>query len=96
MSNPLLKRWRNCEWISNSKTYKLAREKDGGGPRFIDLYTEDTILFKCIRAKVEKPFFDNENCNYFVEELHECVTSVNDITGRWKWMFMGLIKKKNK
>ena len=58
------------------KTYKLVRRKDGGGPKFIDLYTENTILFKNIRAKVE-----NENCNYFVEVLHECVTSINDITG---------------
>ena len=65
-----------------SKTYKLDRQKDGGGPRFIDVYTDDTILFKDIRAKVEKLFFDNENCNYFVEELHGCVTSINDITGQ--------------
>ena len=63
-----------------SKTYKLVRQKDGGGPGFIDVYTEDTILFKHIRAKGERRFFDNENCNYFVEELHECVTSINDIT----------------
>ena len=28
-----------------SKTYKLVRQKDGGGPRFIDVYAEDTILF---------------------------------------------------
>ena len=60
-----------------SKTYKLVRQKDGGGPRFIDLYTEDTILFKNILAKVE-----NENCNYFVKVLNECVTSINDITGQ--------------
>ena len=65
-----------------SKTYKLVRQKDGGGPRFIDVYTEDTILFKDIRAKVERLFFDNENCDYFDEELHECVTSINDITGQ--------------
>ena len=55
-----------------SKTYKLVRQKEGGGPRFTDVYTEDTILFKNIRAKVVRHFFDNENCNYFVEELHEC------------------------
>ena len=65
-----------------SKTYKLVREKDGGDPRFIDLYTEDTILFKCIRVKVKKLSFDNENCNYFVEKLHECFTAINDITGQ--------------
>ena len=40
-----------------SKTYKLVWKKDGGGPRFIDVYAEDTILFKDIRAKVEKRFF---------------------------------------
>ena len=34
--------------------------EDGEGPRFIDLYTEDTILFKNICAKEE-----SENCNYF-------------------------------
>ena len=39
-----------------SKTYKLVPQKDGGRPRFIDLYTEDTILFNDIRAKVEKLF----------------------------------------
>ena len=65
-----------------SKTYKLVRQKDGGGPRFIDVYAEDTILFKDIRAKIEKLFFDNENYNYFVEELREYVTSINDITGQ--------------
>ena len=64
------------------KTYKLVWQKDGGIPRFIDVYTEDRILFKDIRAKVEKLFFDNENYNYFVEELRECVTSINDITGQ--------------
>ena len=42
-----------------SKTYKLVRQKDEGGPRFIDLYTEGTVLFKDICAKIE-----NENCNY--------------------------------
>ena len=63
--------------VTYIKTYKLVRQKDGGGSRFIDLYTEDTILFKNIRAKVE-----NENCNYFVGELHECVTLINDITGK--------------
>ena len=36
------------------KTYKFFRQKDGGGQRFIDAYTEDTILFKNIRAKVEE------------------------------------------
>ena len=61
-------------------TYKLVRQKDGGGPMFIDAYTKDTILFKDIRAKVERLPFDNENCNYFVEELHEYATSINDIT----------------
>ena len=39
-----------------SKTSKLVRQKDGGGPRFIDVYTEDTILFEDIRAKVERFF----------------------------------------
>ena len=56
-----------------SKTYKLNRRKDAGGPRFIDVYTADTILFKDIHAKVERCFFDNENCNSFVEELYECL-----------------------
>ena len=65
-----------------SKTYKLVRQKDGAGPKFLVVYTEDTILFKDIRANAEKRFFDNENCNYFVEELHECVTSTNDMTGQ--------------
>ena len=60
-----------------SKTYKLVRQKDGAYPRFVDLYTEDAILFKDIRIKVE-----NENCNYFVEVLHECVISINDVTGQ--------------
>ena len=64
-----------------SKTYKLVRQKDGGGPRFTDVYAEYTILFKDTRAKVEK-LFDNENCNYFFEELRECVISINDITGQ--------------
>ena len=39
-----------------SRTYKLVRQKDGGVPRFMDLYTENAILFKDIRAKVEKIF----------------------------------------
>ena len=39
-----------------SKTSKLVRQKDGGGPGFIDVYTEDTILFEDIRTKVEKLF----------------------------------------
>ena len=67
---------------SISKTYKLVWQKDGGGPRFIDVYAEETILFKVICAKIEKRFFDNKNYNYFVEELRECVTSINDITGQ--------------
>ena len=40
-----------------SKTYKLVWQKDGGGPRFTDIYDEDTILFKDIRAKVENKIF---------------------------------------
>ena len=36
-----------------SKTYKLVRQKEGRASRFIDFYTEDTILFKDIRSKVE-------------------------------------------
>ena len=31
-----------------------------------------------IHAKVEKIFFDNDSCNFFVED--ECVTSINEIT----------------
>ena len=31
-----------------------------------------------IHAKVEKNFFDNDSCNFFVED--ECVTSINEIT----------------
>ena len=50
------------------------------GLRFIDLYIKDTILFKDIRAKVEKLLVDNENCNYFVEALHKRATSINDTT----------------
>ena len=46
------------------KTYKLVWQKDGGDSRFTDLYNEDTILFKDIRAKVEKPFFDTEDFCY--------------------------------
>ena len=42
------------------KTYKFVRQKDGVVSRFIDLYTEDAILFKDIRAKVKK-LFDTEN-----------------------------------
>ena len=43
---------------------------------FIDVYTEDTILFKDIHGKEEKLFFDNENCNYFIKEFHEvCFTA---------------------
>ena len=36
-----------------SKTYKLVRQKEGRASRFIDFYTEDTILFKDIRSKAE-------------------------------------------
>ena len=39
-----------------SKTYKLVRQRDGGGPRFIDVYTEDTILLYDFRAKVQNFF----------------------------------------
>ena len=39
-------------------------------------------MFKDIRAKVERLFFDNANCNYFAKVLHESVTSINDITGQ--------------
>ena len=55
-----------------SKAYKFVQQKDRG----------DTIVFKDIHTKAEKPFFDSENCNYFVEELHEFITSINDITGK--------------
>ena len=59
-----------------SKTYKLVQQEDGEASRFIDFYTENTILFKDICTKVEKLFFSIENCNYFFEVLHECVTSI--------------------
>lgn len=39
-----------------SKVYKLARQKDGERPRFIAVNTEDTIVLKDIRPKVEKIF----------------------------------------
>ena len=57
------------------KTYKLVWQKDGGDSRFTDLYNEDTILFKDIRAKVEKPFLI---LRIFV--IHECITSINDLS----------------
>ena len=59
-----------------SKTYKLVQQEDGEASRFVDFYTENTILFKDICTKVEKLFFGIENCNYFFEVLHECVTSI--------------------
>ena len=59
-----------------SKTYKLVQQEDGEASRIIDFYTENTILFKDICTKVEKRFFGTENCNYFLEVLHEYVTSI--------------------
>ena len=40
------------------------------------------LILRIKAQKAEKPFFDNENCNYFAEELHECVVSINDVTGQ--------------
>ena len=71
--NKLQVKYERFELIS--KTYKLIWQKDGGDPKFIDVYSEDTTLFKDICVKVE-----NEHCNYFVKVLHECVTLMNDIT----------------
>ena len=59
-----------------SKTYKLVQQEDGEASRFIDFYTENTILFKDICTNVEKLFFGTENCNFFFEVLHECITSI--------------------
>ena len=56
---------------------QISSWKRWRGSRFINLYIDDTILFKYIRAKFEKLFFDNENWNYCVEKLHECITSSN-------------------
>ena len=58
------------------KTYKLVRQKDGEASRFTDFCTGNTFLLKDICTKVEKLFFGTENCNYFSEVLHECVTSI--------------------
>ena len=46
------------EWFNTiSKTYNLVWQKDKGVPRFIYVCTaEDTISFKEIHAKTEKPF----------------------------------------
>lgn len=33
-------------------------------------------LFKDIHAKVENLYFDDDNYNYFAEELDECITSI--------------------
>ena len=72
---------------SISKTCKVVKQRDGGDPGFIDLYTKDIILYKDIHAKLE-----NGNCNYFVEVLHECVTSMNDITGQQLQSFAKCIR----
>ena len=64
-----------------SKTYKLVRQKDGGGPRLVMFMLRIQFYLK-IFVKNRKTFFDNENCNYFVEELDDRVTSINDITGQ--------------
>ena len=62
-----------------SKLFKLLRQKDGGGPRFIDVLFEETILFKEIFSKVEKLCFDNNSCHYFCEKLSECRISLTDV-----------------
>lgn len=39
-------------------------------------WKEGPILFKDIHAKVVNPYFDDDNYNYFGEELDECITSI--------------------
>ena len=64
-----------------SKTYKLVRQKDRGVQGLL-IYILRIQLYLNISTKVEKRSGDNENGNYFVKELHEYVTSINDITGQ--------------
>ena len=52
-------------------TNKLVWQKDGGRLRFSIVYTEDTILFKDIRAKVEKKKRNNSfNNNISIEIMY--------------------------
>ena len=54
-----------------STTNKLVWQKDGGRLRFSIVYTEDTILFKDIRAKVEKKKRNNSfNNNISIEIMY--------------------------
>ena len=52
-----------------SKTNKLVWQKDGGRLRFSTVYTEDTILFKDIRVKVEKKKRNNSFKNNISIEI---------------------------
>ena len=54
-----------------STTNKLVWQKDGGCLRFSIVYTEGTILFKDIRAKVEKKKRNNSfNNNISIEIMY--------------------------
>ena len=54
-----------------STTNKLVWQKDGGPLRFSIVYTEGTILFKDIRAKVEKKKRNNSfNSNISIEIMY--------------------------
>ena len=67
--------------LTSHSRLKISLTKTSRSPKFIVVCTaDDIILFKDICVKAEKHFFENENCNYYVEELHECITSINGIT----------------
>ena len=64
-----------------TKVYKIVKQRDGGGARFLDVSCSDIVTFKVIRERAEKLFFYDNNCNHFLENISECYVTINDLSG---------------
>ena len=63
--------------------YKVVKQSDGCGPRFMDVNNAEPVLFKEIRERALNFYFDNDRCNNFMERITDCCISIHDVTGQF-------------
>ena len=66
-----------------SDSYKIVKQKEGGGPRFVDLEVMAPVSFKEIKRKIISLYFDeNSSCNHFKEDHIDCIIDLVSVSGQ--------------
>ena len=63
--------------------YKIVKQSDGGGPRFLDVECLQPVSFEEIREIATGFYFDKSGCNNVMGSITECCVTINNSAGQF-------------